>query len=192
MPSPAFYLGSTATPDFGSIFGGSGTGGTNASFRGGNPPRGSDPPPPTGGPFTPGAPPSISGWGQPSSVDTTKNNVVGAQGVRAEGPSRGFDPQYLQNLATSDAGNFARPAGANAVSFNPLGNLADITKLLMSFGSPSPTLGFGNAPLPGLPQNLLQWAQAFNPTALTPPAPVSNTGGDYGSNVNNTGPRRGS
>jgi hypothetical protein len=178
MPnSPAFYLGGTDAPNFGSIFGDRGTNGTSGPWPrpiGGRPPA----LPPT---QPPGPTPPISGWGQPSSVDTSKNNVVGAQGVRAEGPSQGFDPQYLQNLATSDAGNFARPAGASAVSFNPLGNLADITKLLMSFGNPSPMLGFGNAPLPGLPQNMLQMAQIFNPTALgtnAPPTPADSSGKD--------------
>lgn len=170
MAAPNLYLGGATGPDL-SSFGSPTIGvGVNPSpYQG---------PRPIGSPIrTPQAAPSAQnpptpfqgtdfGWGQPSNVDTSKGGTIEAQGVRATGPSQGYDPSYLQNLATSAGGNFARPAGQSAVSVDPLGNLSDITKLLMSFGNPSPMQGFGNAPTPGLPQNLLQLAQIFNPTAL--------------------------
>jgi hypothetical protein len=90
---------------------------------------------------TPGGPTPMQG-GDPSG------------GVRATGPTAGFDPSYLQNLATSDAGIFSRPAGG--LSFNPLGNLASI----------SGTSGGGNAPVAGIPQGMLTQALAANPTFL--------------------------
>jgi hypothetical protein len=76
--------------------------------------------------------------------------------IRATGPSGGFDPSYLQNLATSDAGTFAR--GANGLSFNPLGDLSSISN----------TSGGGSAPLPGIPNGMLTQALANNPTFSSP------------------------
>ena len=91
-----------------------------------------------------------------------------------------FDPQYGQNLATFIGGMFQRPQQNQPLQFNPYGNLTDANVQY-------PNLGGGNAPLPGLPQTLLQWAQFFNPTALagTPqPNATDNSGNQnapYGS-----------
>jgi hypothetical protein len=88
----------------------------------------------------------------------SQNSTVmggGAQNqVRATGPTAGFDPSYLQNLATSDAGAFSRPSGG--LAFNPLGNLTGLPGQGVSGG--------GNAPVPGMPQGMLTQALAANPT----------------------------
>lgn len=110
----------------------SGTGATGAPST--SIPPGSSPSP--GGGYS-ALPAQATVPGQPS-------NVLGPQSVRASGPSQGFDPAYLQNLATAIGGLFSRPQGN--LSFNPLGNLSEISQ---------PT-GFGTAPVPGLPNTLLQ------------------------------------
>lgn len=94
------------------------------------------------------------GGGQPS------GSVLGAQAIRPTGPTAGYDPQYLQNLATAIGGLFSRPGGN--LSFNPLGNLSDVS---------SPNLGFGGAPLPGLPSTLLQDAINGLSFMFNPPKP---------------------
>ena len=100
---------------------------------------------------------------QPGSPASLPPNVLGAQSVRASGPSQGYDPAYLQNLATSIGALFSRPQGN--LSFNPLGNLSEI----------SPASGqLGNAPGFGEPSTWLQDALngiafMFNPPP--PPAP---------------------
>lgn len=92
----------------------------------------------------------------------------GGTAVRPTGPSHGFDSSYLQNLATSTGGMFAPQQGSNLVQFNPLGNLTDIN---------TNPLGFGNAPLAGLPTSYLQQAQQTMPTppspTAAPPAPAA-------------------
>lgn len=111
------------------------------------PHRAFQPPPPTGP-----QPPNRQ-FNPPGSVPP--NPMQGGDpsgGIRATGPSSGFDPNYLQNLATSDAGIFSRPQGG--LAFNPLGNLESI----------SGTSGGGNAPVAGIPQGMLTQALAANPT----------------------------
>jgi hypothetical protein len=100
-------------------------------------------------------------------------NVLGAQAVRATGPSQGFDPAYLQNLATAIGGLFS--GGKNGVmNVDPLGNLSEIS------GSSGQE---GNAPQAGLPMTWLQQALNglgfnFAPQATTPTAPtVGSIGG---------------
>lgn len=96
-------------------------------------------------------------------------NVLGPQAVRPTGPSNGFDPSYLQNLATAIGGLFSRPQGN--LGFNPTGNLSEV----------SPGTGFGNAPLPGLPSTMLQ--DAINGLAFMfnqpQPATSSRGSGDF-------------
>jgi hypothetical protein len=86
-----------------------------------------------------------------------------------------FDPSYGQNLATYIGNIFQRPQSNQPLQFNPYGNLTDANVQY-------PNLGGGNAPLQGLPQTLLQWAQFFNPTALgtnqPTPAPVDDSRND--------------
>lgn len=94
-----------------------------------------------GGP-TPGSP---MGW---PTMGTSQNQVINSN------QSSGFDPSYMQNLATSQGGLFQRPQGG--LSFNPLGNLTDMAGTQMTGG--------GNAQIPGLPQTYLQAALAANPT----------------------------
>ena len=73
-------------------------------------------------------------------VPQPQQSVVGAQAVRATGAGP-FDPAYRQDLATYAGGNFQRPNGF--LGFNPTGDL---------FGNPT---GGGNAPVPGMPTDLL-------------------------------------
>lgn len=80
-----------------------------------------------------------------------------------------FDPQYGQNLSTFIGQSFQRPQANQPLQFNPYGNLTDAN---VNY----PNVGGGNAPLPGLPQTLLSWAQMFSPSALTPPATQAATG----------------
>lgn len=130
----------------------------------------------------------VSRFGQPpvptpAPATPTPANTLPAQTVRPTGPSQGFDPGYLQNLATAIGGLFSRPQGN--LSFNPLGNLSDVA---------SPGLGFGNAALPGLPLTLLQ--DAINNLAFIFNQPPASTGGGGGSTVgggggNNNRPGRG-
>jgi len=91
--------------------------------------------------------------------------VLGPEAIRASGPSQGFDPSYLQNLATAIGGIFSnQKQGGNVMNVNPLGNLSEI--------SPNSSME-GNAPSPGLPQTWLQQALngggfAYSPAATTP------------------------
>lgn len=108
---------------------------------------------------------------QPTSpAATTPPNVLGEQAVRPSGPTQGFDPAYLQNLTTAIGGLFSRPQGN--LSFNPLGNLSDIS-------GPS-----------GLPNTWLQDALNGLGFAFQPPAPPTTPNvGNRGNNDNGFGPR---
>lgn len=119
------------------------------------------PTPPSWNPVTPPAPPTSN------PVQSPGPNVLGAQAVRPTGPSAGFDPSYLQNLATAIGGLFSRPQGN--LSFNPLGNLSEI----------SPPTGFGTAPVPGLPNTMLQDAINGLSFMFQPPAPPSTSGSSF-------------
>jgi len=118
---------------------------------------------------------------QPGSTAALPPNVLGAQTIRASGPSGGYDPAYLQNLATSIGGLFARPKGN--MSFNPLGNLREI----------SPSSGeMGSAPQLGEPTTWLQ--QALNGSSFlfkppVPPARPTPVGGPRGGGGGYGGPR---
>lgn len=86
-----------------------------------------------------------------------QSTILGAQAVRATGQGP-FDPSYRQDLATYAGGNFQRPNGF--LGFNPTGAL---------FGNP---VGGGNAPVQGMPTDLLTGAlggQAFGQAAPQPP-----------------------
>lgn len=95
-------------------------------------------------------------------------NVLGPEAIRASGPSQGFDPSYLQNLATAIGGIFSnQKQGGNVMNVNPLGNLGEI--------SPNSSME-GNAPNPGLPQTWLQQALngggfAYSPAVAPKPKP---------------------
>lgn len=138
--------------------------------------------PVSAGSFTSGVPPPS---GIPAPVPApTAPNVVGAQAVRATGDRKGYDPSYLQNLATAIGGLFSRPQGN--LNFNPLGDLSGI--------SPSSGMG-GNAPLPGLPSTWLQDALnglgfRFSPAAPAPVGPGGRDGGGFGGG-DSDGKRRG-
>ena len=81
----------------------------------------------------------------PATPVPTPPNVLPPGAVRPTGSAKGYDPSYLQNLATAIGGLFSRPGGN--LNFNPLGNLSEI--------SPPSGMG-GTAPLPGLPSTWLQ------------------------------------
>jgi hypothetical protein len=111
-----------------------------------------------GDPKTPGA---IGGpiWGgKPISTPTSLaanptpplGSVLPSQAVRASGDSKGFDPAYLQNLASAIGGLFSGGSGG-VMNLNPLGNLSEIS---------GPSGQEGNAPQAGLPMTWLQ--QALN------------------------------
>jgi hypothetical protein len=112
------------------------------------PPRpvGGGAPQPPNRPFSPLQPPT----GQPGGQQP---QPIGVGAIRPTGPSSGFDPSYLQNLAVNEGGLFPNQQG---LQFNPLGNLTDI-------GGTMPT-GGGNAPVAGLPPTMLQQSLAQNPT----------------------------
>lgn len=94
-------------------------------------------------------------------------NEVGPQAVRASGPSAGYDPSYLQNLSSFIGSLFAKPAGGgNTTSFNPLGNLNDISP---------PGEQIGNAPNAGSPMTWLQQALNGGGFSFTSPAPAAST-----------------
>ena len=136
---PPYYMGSPSA--LGSAFAGGGQ-------QGGTQPIGQPSQPIQSGPggMAAGAPPPA-----PPPAQKTPPNVLKAQDVRAPGPSQGYDPQYLQNLATTIGGMFQRPGVSGNLQLNPLGNLSTLT---------SNPQGFGNAPLPGLPNTLLGGALA--------------------------------
>lgn len=108
-------------------------------------------------------------------------NMLGPQAIRPTGPSQGFDPAYLQNLVTTIGGLFSRPQGN--LNFNPLGNLSDVS---------SQGTGFGNSPVPGLPNTMLQ--DALNGMGFAFPqaasvAPTAPNAGNHGNNGINRNPR---
>jgi hypothetical protein len=113
---------------------------------------------------------------------TGQPNVLGAQSIRATGDPKGYDPSYLQNLATSIGALFARPQGN--MNFNPLGNLSEVSP---------PSGQMGNAPGFGEPLTWLQ--QALNglgfswalPTPAPPDTSQNGSGGGGGNNVRRYG-----
>lgn len=118
-------------------------------------------------PFPKGQPGQFGGGSttlpNPVLSKTVPGNILQAGAVRASGPSQGYDPSYLQNLATSIGSLFARPQGN--LSFNPLGNLSDISP---------PSGQMGNAPGFGEPETWLQQALNGLSFLFKPPAPPSN------------------
>lgn len=86
-------------------------------------------------------------------------NQLQSVATRASGPTKGYDPSYLQNLATSIGGLFSGNTQGGVQNINPLGNLSEI--------SPSSGIG-GNAPTQGLPLTWLQ--QALNGGGFSSPA----------------------
>ena len=104
----------------------------------------------------------------PTTAAQTPANVLNPQAVRASGPSQGYDPQYLQNLATAIGGLFSpnQQSGSNTTNINPLGTLGEI--------SPPSGIG-GNAPTAGLPLTWLQQAIAGQGFTGTTPAAASTT-----------------
>lgn len=188
---PAMYMGPSSA--FGGVFGGGRQNG-GPIFQNNPTPAPNGPMP---GPAQNGTPPKQNGGpifenggGQPSGTPPPNPtpappaapgpNTLGPQAIRASGPSQGYDPSYLQNLATAIGGLFTGGnQTGNTTSFNPLGNLSEI----------SPTSGMeGNAPQQGLPQNWLQ--QALNglgfsfgspqTTSIIPTAPTVGYGGVNG------------
>jgi hypothetical protein len=144
----------------------------NPSYSGvalGQPPMpGPQPTPPNPNPPqpTPSAPPSpMPGAAPVTPPPSLPPNVLSAQTIRPTGASQGYDPSYLQNLATSIGALFSRPQGN--LSFNPLGNLGEI--------SPSSGIG-GNAPGYGAPLTWLQDALNGLGFSFGPPAPPVPTG----------------
>ena len=158
------YIGAAPTNPIGAIF----------SRQDGTPPTNIRPekaPPPTGGPTAPIfpapkpiIPQPVKESPLPAIWQSLPANALTAQAVRPSGPSQGYDPSYLQNLATSIGGLFSRPQGN--LSFNPLGNLNEV----------SPSSGMeGNAPLTGAPSTWLQDALnglGFTYTAPAPKPPI--------------------
>jgi hypothetical protein len=137
------------------------------------------------GPFTGGAAPPT-----PAPTSAPPGNVLGPQAVRASGDSKGFDPSYLQNLATAIGGLFSNSKqGGNVMNINPLGNLSEIS------GSSGME---GNAPQQGLPLTWLQRALNGLGFSWQPPAPPpmptgpdrSGGGGGYGGDNGRGGGRR--
>ena len=131
------------------------------------------PVPAPGGPFT-GSGTSASPPSPPP------GSVLGAQGVRATGDPKGYDPSYLQNLATAIGGLFSHSGN---MSLNPLGNLSEVSQ---------PSGQIGNAPAPGAPMTWLQ--QALNGLGFSwPPKPPNlpdvnrRVGGNSGAGDNGRG-----
>jgi hypothetical protein len=136
------------------------------------------------GPIYPGPPqtggPDTGTQNAPSLM--ASSNVLGPTAIRANTPNgagQGFDPAYLQNLATAIGGLFSNSKqGGNVMNLNPLGNLSEI--------SPNSGIG-GNAPTLGEPMTLLQNAlnglafmfqQPQPPTAPNPRPDFNGDGGD--------------
>jgi hypothetical protein len=146
-------------------------GSPNLMGFGGNKPVGPSMPDPQGGlgsaPVGP-RPVGPEPW-KPRPVPPQDNpaggNTLQPQAIRATGPSQGYDPAYLQNLATAIGGLFAGPqSGGNTMNINPLGNLGEI--------SPPSGIG-GNAPTLGEPMTWLQQAIngggfAYSPSQAAP------------------------
>jgi hypothetical protein len=144
-----------------------------------------------GGPLPGPGPVQIGGQttGQPGTPPPAPGQL-GPQAVRASGPSQGYDPSYMQNLATAIGGLFSNPGGGNTMKINPLGTLGEIS---------GPSGQEGNAPQQGLPQNWLQ--QALNglgfsfgtptPTSVVPTAPnAGSANGNGGGNGSGNGRAR--
>jgi hypothetical protein len=132
----ALYMG----PSSGSTFG----------YQGGTPPR-------WGGSGTK----TVAAPGAAPAPMAAPPNTLAAEAIRASGPSQGYDPNYLQNMASSIGSLFSNP-GTGTQNINPLGDLSEI----------SPTSGMeGNAPSKGLPQTWLQKALGGGGFSFTPPAP---------------------
>jgi hypothetical protein len=127
-----------------------------------------------GGPPPPGMPPVSA---------PSDGSVLGAQTIRPTGPSQGYDPGYLQNLATSIGALFARPQGN--LSFNPLGNLSEVSPA-SGIGGTAPGLG---APLTWLQQALNGLGFSFGSPATAPPVTSGKSVGDNGGA--DTGGKRG-
>lgn len=110
-----------------------------------------------------------------SQAPAPPSNVLPGQGIRPTGPSQGFDPSYLQNLATYVGGLFANPGQSSTLNFNPLGNLSEI----------SPSSGMlGNAPNPGQPLTWLQQALNGLPFSFGGTSQAATTqGGTQGTSV---------
>lgn len=134
-------------------------------FGGGEPRPPFNPPKPVG---TPRPDPTKPGLPQPAPTQAP-GNVLQPEAVRATGPSQGFDPSYLQNLATAIGGLFSnKQQGGNTMKVNPLGNLSEI--------SPPSGIG-GNAPTLGEPMTWLQNAINGGGFAFNQPAPTPMNGG---------------
>lgn len=151
--------------------------------QGGQPPRA----PISSAPMpTPSGSQPYSGVGQSKTVAAPPSNTLAAQAIRASGPSQGYDPSYLQNMASSIGSLFSSPGGGT-MNVNPLGNLSDISP---------PSQMEGNAPSPGLPLTWLQ--QALNgggfsfaqPAAVAPTAPHVTPSRPSVNNNNGGGGRR--
>lgn len=115
---------------------------------------------PLPGPAQSGTPPVPT----PSQGPAQNGNVLGPTAVRASGDPKGFDPSYLQNLATAIGGLFSNPKGGSTMNINPLGNLSEISP---------PSGQLGNAPGFGEPLTWLQ--QALNGLGFSfgPPPPAA-------------------
>lgn len=127
---------------------------------------------PLPGPAQSGTPPVPT----PAQGPAQGGNVLGPTTVRASGDPKGFDPSYLQNLATAIGGLFSNPQGSSTMNINPLGNLSEISPPSGQLGNAP---GFGE-PLTWLQQALSGLGFSFGPpppaaTSITPTAP--NIGG---------------
>lgn len=109
--------------------------------------------------------PIMPGIGDSQPVSPQQYDPNAAQAIRPIGDTKGYDPNYLQNLATYMGGIFKRPQQNGPMQFNPLGDLKDIPG--------AQPLGGGTAPLFGLPQTLLQFAQSGIPTGSSAPAGIA-------------------
>jgi hypothetical protein len=120
----------------------------------------------------------------PANPTPPLGSVLPSQAVRASGDSKGFDPAYLQNLASAIGGLFS--GGQNGVmNLNPLGNLNEIS---------GPSGQEGNAQQQGLPITWLQQALNGMGFSFAPPTPptvgtIGNRGGT-GEGGGNRGPRQ--
>jgi len=168
-----FYLGnaSSLASNMGSIFRG-GSNGTPAPYM----------PGPTQGTTNPVAqPPSHVVGTQPIPGQNSQQNQLKKPGQVTGSTSTpygvGYDPlaaqavrptsfgnmdaSYGQNLASAIGSSFQRPQANQALQFNPYGNLTDANV-------PYPNNGAGNAPIGGIPQTMLQWAQTSGFNQLFP------------------------
>src|SRR5579871_6080001 len=107
-----------------------------------------------GGPYMPTRPQ------KPATPTAPQANVLGPQAVRATG-SGPYDNAYRQDLATYAGGLFQRPGGV--LNLNPTGQLT---------GNPT---GGGNAPVQGMPNDLLSMALGGQAFSFAPPQPTQST-----------------